>query len=213
MSTSFVRTNRSLISYALLPRFESSHRSLRSLPLRLSLFSNPSFLGYLFFLAFTWSAQSLFNHPQFPTTTREQMKIFAREICSFDCWISSSVFLFRIRSESVTPAIYFWRTILHGKVKWMDKILLRTLTRRGEKGKEKNGRHIPFIYIKWLNLPRSFFFSGHFYVGDLKKIEKTLDIKMIYISHTKKWILIRNNLRYVKNDIILYELNIRSYIE
>lgn len=74
----------------------------------------------------------------------------------------------------------------------MDKILLRTLTRRGEKRREKNGRHIPFIYIKWLNLPRSFFFSGRFYAGDLEKIEKTLDIKMIYISHTKKRFLISN---------------------
>lgn len=160
MSTSFVRTNGSLIFYALLPCFESSHRSSPSLPLSLShffsLFSNPSFLGYLFFLAFAWSAQSLFNHPQFPATTREQMKIFAREICRFDCWISSSVFLFRVRSGSVTPAIYFWRTILHAfeKVKWMDKILLRTLTKRWE-GEEK--ADIPFIYIKWLNSPPSFF--------------------------------------------------------
>jgi len=29
------------------------------------------------------------------TAIREQMKIFAREISTFDCWIASSVFLFR----------------------------------------------------------------------------------------------------------------------
>lgn len=81
---------------------------------------------------------------QFPATTREQMKIFAREICRFDCWISSSVFLFRVRSGSVTPAIYFWRKILHAfeKVKWMDKILLRTLMEKKGKGKKRQTFHL-----------------------------------------------------------------------
>lgn len=144
MSTSFVRTNGSLRFFTLF--YLASNLPIVPLPLfpSFSLFSNPSFLGYLFFLAFAWSAQSLFNHPQFPATTREQMKIFAREICRFDCWIFSLVFLFRVRSGSVTPAIYFWRRILHAfeKVKWMDKILLRTLSRRDEKGKKRQTFHL-----------------------------------------------------------------------
>lgn len=83
--------------------------------------------------------------PQFPTATREQIKIFAREIFTFDCWISSSVFLFRATIWNVMSTIYFWRTMLHvsERVKWMDKILLRTLMRGGkEMRREKRTFHL-----------------------------------------------------------------------
>lgn len=145
MSTSFVRADGSLIFCALPPRFESSHHSSPSLSPPPFLPLLQSILSRIFIFPRVCLIRAVIIQPsQFPATTREQMKIFAREICRFDCWISSSVFLFRVRSGSVTPAIYFWRKILHAfeKVKWMDKILLRTLMEKKGKGKKRQTFHL-----------------------------------------------------------------------